>query len=56
MAGAQMNKFSKYLIKSLGEAADRAEGRATSARVHEVAVPDGRAIRRKLHLSQQEIA
>jgi len=51
-----MNKFSKYLIKSLGEAADHAEGRASSARVHVVEVPDVRAIRRKLHLSQQEFA
>jgi hypothetical protein len=46
----QMNKFSKDLIKSLGEAADHAEGRASSARVQVVEVPDVRAIRRKLHL------
>jgi putative transcriptional regulator len=46
-----MNKFSNDLIKSLGEAADHAEGRANSARVHLVEVPDVRAIRRKLHLS-----
>ena len=45
-----MNKFSKDLIKSLGEAADHAEGRASSARVQVVEVPDVRAIRRKLHL------
>ncbi len=54
-----MNKFSKDLIKSLGEAVDHAEGRASSARVHVVEVvevPDVRAIRRKLHLSQQEFA
>jgi putative transcriptional regulator len=40
----------------LGDAADHAEGRASSARVHVVEVPDVRAIRRKLHLSQQEFA
>ena|SRR6266446_5037013 len=50
------NKFSKDLVKSLGDAADHAEGRASSARVHVVEVPDVRAIRRKLHLSQQEFA
>jgi DNA-binding transcriptional regulator YiaG len=48
-----MNKVSKDLIKSLGEAADHVEGGASSARVH---VVDVRAIRRKLHLSQQEFA
>jgi hypothetical protein len=52
----KMNKFSKDLIKSLGEAADHAEGRTISARLHVVEVPDVRAIRRKLHLSQQEFA
>jgi len=51
-----LNKFSKDLIKSLGEAADHTEGRASSARVHVVEVPDVRAIGRKLHLSQQEYA
>jgi putative transcriptional regulator len=51
-----MNKFSKDLVKSLGEARGHAEGRAGSARVHVVEVPDVRAIRRKLHLSQQEFA
>jgi hypothetical protein len=49
-----LNKFSKDLIKSLGEAVDHAEGRASSARVHVLEVPDARAIRRKLHMSQQE--
>jgi hypothetical protein len=37
-----MNKFSKNLIKSLGEAADHREGRASSVRVHVVEVPDVR--------------
>ncbi|MGO9061041.1 MAG: hypothetical protein ACLQU2_27220 [Candidatus Binataceae bacterium] len=49
-----MNKFSKDLVKSLGEACDHAEdhaeGRASSARVHVIEVPDVRVIRRKLHL------
>jgi putative transcriptional regulator len=51
-----MNKFSKDLVKILGEAADHAEGRASGARVHVVEVPDVRAIRRKMHLSAQEFA
>jgi len=51
-----MNKFSRDLIKSLGEAADHAEGRARSARVYVVEVPDVRAIRHKLRMSQLEFA
>jgi putative transcriptional regulator len=55
-AGILMNKFSKNLIKSLGEATDHAKGRASSARVHVIKVPDVRTIRRKLHISQPEFA
>jgi DNA-binding transcriptional regulator YiaG len=55
-AEKEKNKFSKDLIKSLGEARDHAEGRAGSARVHVAEVPDVWAIRRKLRLSQQEFA
>jgi hypothetical protein len=51
-----MNKFSKDLIKSLGEARDHAGGRASRARVHVVEVPGVLAVRRKLHLSQEEFA
>ena len=51
-----MNKFSKNLIKSFDEATDHAKGRASSARVHVIEVPDVRAIRRKLHMSQLEFA
>ena len=51
-----MSKFSKDLVKSLGEARNHAEGRASGTRVHVVEMPDVRAIRRKLHLSQQEFA
>jgi putative transcriptional regulator len=51
-----MNKFSRDLIKSLGEASDHAEGKADKARVHVVEVPDVRAIRRKLRMSQMEFA
>jgi len=34
-----LNKFTKDLIKRLGEAADHAKGRASSVRVHVVKVP-----------------
>jgi len=51
-----MNKFSKDLIKSMGEACEHAEGKRTAARVHVVEVPDVRAIRRKLRMSQTEFA
>jgi hypothetical protein len=47
-----LNKFSRELIKSLGEGADQ----AGSARLHVLKVPDGRAIRRKLYLWEQEFA
>ena len=51
-----MNKFSQVLIESLTEACEYAEGKPSGARVHVVEVPDVRAIRRKLRLSQQEFA
>jgi putative transcriptional regulator len=51
-----MNKFSKDLIKSMGEACTHAEGKRNDLRVHVVEVPDVRAIRRKLRMSQSEFA
>ena len=51
-----MNKFSKELIESLTEACEHAEGKPSGVRVHVVEVPDVRAIRRKLRMSQQEFA
>ena len=51
-----MNKFSKELVKSMGEACEHAEGRRSGVRVHVVEVPDVRAIRRKLRMSQTEFA
>jgi putative transcriptional regulator len=51
-----MNKFSKDLSRSLSEACDHAEGKASNARVHVIEVPDVRAIRRKLRMSQMEFA
>jgi putative transcriptional regulator len=51
-----MNKFSKELIESLTEACEHAEGKPSEVRVHVVEVPDVRAIRRQLRMSQQEFA
>lgn len=51
-----MSKFSQELIESLTEACEHAEGKTASVREHTVEVPDVRAIRRKLRMSQQEFA
>jgi putative transcriptional regulator len=51
-----MNKFSKDLIESLTEAVAHADGKPNSVRVTVVEVPDARAIRRSLRMSQQEFA
>lgn len=51
-----MNKFSEELIESLTEACEQAEGKAEAARVNVVQVPDVRAIRRSLRMSQQQFA
>jgi putative transcriptional regulator len=51
-----MNKFSKELIESLTQACEHAEGKLGEDRLHVVEVPDVRAIRRQLRMSQQEFA
>jgi putative transcriptional regulator len=51
-----MNKFSKDLIESLTEAVTHAQGKPSAVRVTAVEVPDVRAIRRRLRMSQQEFA
>ncbi|MBS0641042.1 MAG: NadS family protein [Acetobacteraceae bacterium] len=51
-----MNKFSQDLIQGMQEAASFVEDRKAGARVHTVDVPDVRAIRRQLHMSQQRFA
>ncbi len=50
-----MSKFGKELIKSLSEAAAHAQGKG-SARIHTVEVPDVRAIRQHLKMSQHQFA
>ena len=51
-----MSKFGDELIGSLTDALAHARGEKSGVRVHTVEVPDVRAIRRKLHMSQQEFA
>jgi putative transcriptional regulator len=51
-----MNKFSKDLVTSMGEACGHAEGKRSGVRVDVVEIPDVRAIRRKLRMSQTEFA
>jgi len=51
-----MSKFGRELIESLTEALAHAQGKPNSVRVTVVEVPDVRAIRRGLRMSQQEFA
>ena len=51
-----MSKFGKDLIASLGQAVEHARGRKKGMRVTVVDVPDVRAIRKSLHMSQQRFA
>jgi putative transcriptional regulator len=52
-----MSKFGKDLIVSLSQAVEHARGRKkTGMRVTVVDVPDVRAIRKSLHMSQQRFA
>ncbi len=51
-----MSKFGEDLIESLTEAVAHARGEKTAVRVHAVETPDVRAIRRKLHMSQEKFA
>jgi putative transcriptional regulator len=54
--GDAMSKLGEHLIDGLTEAVEFARGRKAGARVHVVEVPDVRAIRRRLHMSQHEFA
>lgn len=48
--------FGDDLIESLNEALAHAQGKKTGACVHVVEVPDAKAIRERLGMSQQEFA
>jgi putative transcriptional regulator len=51
-----MSKFGKDLIASLTQAVEHARGKKKGMRVTVVDVPDVRAIRKSLHMSQQRFA
>jgi putative transcriptional regulator len=51
-----MTKFGEALIESLGDALAHARGEVSGVQAHAVDVPDVRALRRKLHMSQQVFA
>jgi putative transcriptional regulator len=51
-----MSKFGEDLVQGFKEAVAFARGNKAGARVHVVEVPDVRAIRRLLHMSQHEFA
>ncbi len=51
-----MSTFANELIESLTEAVAHAKGDKTGVRVHTVEVPDVRAIRRGLRMSQETFA
>ena len=51
-----VSKFGEDLIEGLQETVEFARGDKAGARVHVVAVPDARAIRRRLHMSQHEFS
>ncbi len=51
-----MSSFGQDLIAAMEEAAAHAEGKGKAARVHMIEVPDVRAIREALGLSQQAFA
>ena len=52
-----MSKFGKELIESLQQAAQHAQGhKIRGMRVTTVEIPDVKAIREKLHMSQQRFA
>jgi putative transcriptional regulator len=51
-----MTKLGEALIESLGDALAHARGDASGVRLHTLEMPDVRAIRRKLDMSQQVFA
>lgn len=51
-----MSKFGDELIESLSDVLAHAEGRKSGVREHAVEVPNVRAIRRSLHISQEQFA
>jgi len=50
------SQFEKDLLESMGQALAHAKGEAPDVRVTVVHIPDARAIRENLHLSQSEFS
>ena len=51
-----MTRFGDAVVESLNDALAHARGEASGVRLHTLALPDVRAIRRKLNMSQQTFA
>ena len=51
-----MSKFGEDLIESLGEALAHVRGEPNGVRVHVIQMPDVRAIREQLQMTQDEFA
>ncbi len=51
-----MSKFGEDLIQSLTEAVEHAEGKSDKVNIRVVEIPDVRAIRRHLRLSQHQFS
>ena len=51
-----MSTFGQDLLESLGEALEHAKGNKTGARVTRIEVPDVRALREELKMSQTDFA
>ncbi len=51
-----MSQFSDELIEGMKQAVAFAEGNTAGAAIHTIEVPDVRAIRRSLRMSQQRFA
>ena len=51
-----MSEIGQDIIEGLQAAVDHADGKTTGARTHTVEVPDVRAIREQLKMSQQEFS
>jgi putative transcriptional regulator len=51
-----MSKLGQELIEGMTEAVAHAKGEPTGAKVHVIEVPDVRALREQLHMSQSEFS
>jgi hypothetical protein len=52
----RVSKFTEDLLESLNDVLAHARGKPSGVQFHTVKIPDVRAIRRQLHMSQQKFA